>query len=134
MSKTFELRIVSSDRDFFDGKCEMIILPAIDGEHGILPHHEAMVTAIAAGEVRFLVGGQWKRAALGDGFAEVTGSHVIVVADTAEWPEEIDINRAEEALERAEERLRRKQARMEFFHTKAALSRAMARLKVTGKR
>lgn len=133
MSKTFDLKIVASDRDFFQGNCEMIILPAIDGSHGVLPEHESMVTAIRAGEVRFQVDGEWNLAALGDGFAQILPDHVVVVVDTAEWPEEIDVNRAEEAKERAEDRLRRKQALLEYHHTKAALSRAMARLKVTKK-
>lgn len=133
MAKTFELKIVSSDRNFFDGQCQLVILPANDGDHGILPEHETMVTAIAAGEVRFQVDGEWKIAALGDGFAEVTPERVVVIVDTAEWPDEIDVNRAIEARERAEDRLRRKQAKLEYHHTKAALSRAMARLKVTKK-
>lgn len=133
MNNTFDLKIVSSDRNFFEGACEMIILPAIDGDHGVLAKHESMVTAIRAGEVRFQVDGQWKIAALGDGFAQIMPDYVVVVVDTAEWPEEIDVRRAEEARERAEERLRRKQALLEYHHTKAALSRAMARLKVTKK-
>jgi len=133
MGKTFDLKIVSSDRDFFEGKTEMIILPAIDGSHGVMAEHESMVTAIQAGEVRFRSNGEWKTAALGDGFAEIMPDYVVVVVDTAEWPEEIDVNRAEEARERAEERLRTKQALLEYHHTKAALSRAMTRLKVTKK-
>ncbi|MEA4987228.1 MAG: ATP synthase F1 subunit epsilon [Anaerovorax sp.] len=133
MSKTFDLKIVASDRDFFEGKSEMIILPAIDGNHGVMAQHESMVTAIQSGEVRFQVDGEWKIAALGDGFAEIMPDYVVVVVDTAEWPEEIDVRRAEEAKERAEERLRSKQALMEYYHSKAALSRAMTRLKVTKK-
>lgn len=130
MADTFYLEIVASDKQFFRGNCEMIILPAIDGEHGVLPNHESMVTALEAGELRFKVDGEWKVAAVGDGFAEIMPQFVVLVADTVEWPEEIDHRRASEAKIRAEERLRQKQSIMEYYHSQAALSRAMARLKV----
>ena len=133
MGKAFDLKIVASDRSFFHGPCEMVILPSIDGDYGVLADHESMVTAISAGELRFLVGEEWKTAAVGDGFAEIMSDHVVLLVDTAEWPEEIDVNRAKEALERAEERLRTKQAQIEYYHTQAALARAMARLKVSKK-
>lgn len=131
--KEFHLRVAASDRLFYDGPCNMVVIPAIDGEHGVLAQHEAMVTAVSAGELRFLKDGEWNIAAVGDGFAEITPEKVVLIVDTAESPEEIDIRRADEAKERAEERLRHKQALLEYYHTKAALARAMARLKVTKK-
>ena len=70
---------------------------------------------------------------MGDGFVEIMPEFVVLLADTVEWPDEIDIRRAEEAKERAQERLRQKESQKEYYHSKAALSRAMARLKVTGK-
>lgn len=132
--KEFHLKVVASDKLFYDDTCNMVVLPAIDGEHGVLADHEPMVTAINAGELRFLLKDEWKISAVGDGFAEITPDRVVLVVDTAEWPDAIDIRRADEAKQRAEERLRNKQATLEYFHTKAALSRAMARLKVTRKR
>ena len=104
----------------------MMIFPAIDGEQGILPNHESMVTAVKTGELRFKVNGEWKEAAVGDGFVEIMPEFVVLLADTVEWPDEIDIRRAQE-------RLRQKESQKEYYHSKAALSRAMARLKVTGK-
>jgi F-type H+-transporting ATPase subunit epsilon len=109
----------------------MLIFPGIDGEHGILARHEAMVTCISAGELRFLVDGTWNYAAVSTGFVEITSDYVVLLADTVERPEDIDINRANEAKIRAEERLRQKQSIMEYYHTQAALNRAMNRLKVT---
>ena len=132
MGKTFYLEITASDRKFYNGECEMMIFPAIDGQQGILPNHESMVTAVKAGELRFKVNGEWKEAAVGDGF-EIMPEFVVLLADTVEWPDEIDIRRAKEAKERAQERLRQKESQREYYHSKAALSRAMARLKVTGK-
>jgi F-type H+-transporting ATPase subunit epsilon len=93
--------------------------------------HEAMVTCISAGELRFLVDGNWQYAAVSDGFVEITPDYVVLLADTVERPEEIDVKRAQEAKLRAEERLRQKQSIMEYYHTQAALNRAMNRLKVT---
>ncbi len=129
----FKLDIIASDRHFFSGDCNAIVLPAIDGEHGVLPGHEDMVTAIKSGEFRMQVDGEWKNVAVSDGFADIKPDSVVVIVDTAEWPEEIDINRAERARQRAEDKLRQRQSLREYYHTQAALSRAMARLKVTKK-
>lgn len=131
MAKTFQLEIIASDHPFYKGECEMLIFPGLDGEHGIMARHEAMVTCISAGELRFLVDGKWQYAAVSAGFVEITPNYVVLLADTVERPEEIDVNRANEARIRAEERLRQKQSIMEYYHTQAALNRAMNRLKVT---
>lgn len=118
MGKTFYLEITASDRRFYNGECEMMIFPAIDGEQGILPNHESMVTAVKAGELRFKVDGEWREAAVGDGFVEIMPEFVVLLADTVEWPEEIDIRRANEAKERAQERLRQKEARESIITAK----------------
>ncbi len=133
MAKTFRLDIIASDHPFFKGECEMLVFPGIDGEHGILANHEAMVTCLSAGELRFQVNGNWQYAAVSDGFVEITPEYVILLADTVEKPEEIDVNRANEAKMRAEEKLRQKQSIMEYYHSQAALNRAMNRLKITKK-
>ncbi len=127
----FYLEILSPERQFFSGNAEMIVFPAIDGLHGVLPRHEPMVTALSAGELKFKVDGQWRYAAVGDGFVEIMPEYVILLADSVELPEEIDVNRAKAAKERAEERLRQRKSQIEYYQTQAALSRAMARLKVT---
>ncbi len=133
MDKTFQLEIIASDHPFYKGECEMLVFPGLDGEHGILANHESMVTCLNAGELRFLVNGNWQYAAVSDGFVEITPDYVVLLADTVERPEEIDINRANEAKKRAEERLRQKQSIMEYYHTQAALNRAMNRLKITNR-
>lgn len=131
MAKTFQLEIIASDRPFFKGDCEMLIFPGIDGEHGIMANHEAMVTCLKAGELRFKVDGEWQYVAVSEGFVEITAKYAIILADTVERPEEIDIVRANKAKMRAEEKLRQKQSTMEYYQTQAALKRAMNRLKVT---
>ncbi|HIT72589.1 MAG TPA: ATP synthase F1 subunit epsilon [Candidatus Fimicola cottocaccae] len=131
MEKTFDLKIVASDKKFYSGPCEKLIIPAIDGSLGIMAGHESTVTTINSGELRFQVDGQWHKAAVSEGFVEIMPDYVILLVDTAELPEEIDIKRAKLAKERAEERLRQKQSMKEYYYSKAALARAMARLKVT---
>ena len=133
MATTFYLEIIASDRKFFTGECEEMVFPAIDGSRGILPGHEAMITALEAGEMKFKVNGQWKYAAVSEGFVEIMPNNVILLADTVELPEEIDINRANEAKLRAQEKLRQKQSIKEYYQTQASLNRAMNRLKVTAR-
>mgnify|MGYP001650729464 FL=1 len=133
MAKEFNLKITTCDRSFYSGPCESIVLPAIDGEHGVLADHEPMVTAIVSGECRFTANGKQNIIAVGQGFAEIKPEQVEVIVDTAEYPEEIDARRAEEAKIRAEEAMRQKQSILEYNHSQAALSRAMTRLKVKGR-
>lgn len=133
MAKEFNLRIITCDKKFYLGPCEGIVLPATDGEHGVLAGHEAMVTAIVSGECRFTENGKEHIIAVGQGFAEIKPDEVMVIVDSAEYPEEIDAKRAEEAKIRAEEAMRQKQSILEYNHSQAALSRAMTRLKVKGR-
>ncbi len=130
MASTFYLEMVSPQNIFFSGNARQIILPGPDGLYGVLPNHEPMVTAIAAGIVRFQdENGQWRTAAASDGCVEVMPERVILLAATIERPEDIDRNRAMAAKRRAEERLRQRQSQQEYYQTQAALARALARLK-----
>ena len=126
---TFYLEIITPERQFYIGTAEALVIPAVDGEMGIYPGHEPVVTAIEPGELRYKAQGKWEPAAVGAGFAEVKPDYVILLVGFAEHPEEIDRRRAEAARARAEERLRQKQSIQEYHHSKAALARAMARLK-----
>lgn len=129
---TFGLKIIASDRVFYEGRCRQIIVPAPDGEKGILPNHENMVIAVNVGDARMEVEkGKWVDIAVGAGFMEIVNNRVTMLVDTAERPEEIDIRRAEEAKERAEEQLRQRQSIQEYYHSQASLARAMNRLKVS---
>lgn len=129
MASTFYLEVLTPERIFYTGPAQEVIFQAIDGLHGVLPNHEPMVTALSAGEMKYKVDDEWRVAALGTGFAEIMPEYVIILVDTAERPEEIDLKRAELARERAEERLRQKRSLEEYYQSQAALSRALARLK-----
>ena len=134
MSK-FYVKIISSNRIFYEGFCHCLIIPAVDGEQAIMAHHEETIIAVQNGEMRMQKeeGGEWSYAVLGKGFCMAATNRVTVLADTVERPEEVDANRAKEALERAQERLRQKQSIQEYHMNQMALARAMTRLKVTHK-
>lgn len=133
MARTFHLEIIATDRIFFSGEAEHLVITAIDGLLGILPGHEPLVTSLPTGEMKYLVDGEWRYAAISEGFIQVMPDSSIILADTCELPEEIDIKRAEEAKARAEELLRQKQSIKEYYETQAALNRAINRLKISNK-
>lgn len=128
---SFSLKVIASDKVFFDGKCESLIIPASDGELCIMAHHQNMVVAINVGMVRFRAEGstEWTKAIVGIGFVHVAHNLVTMLVDTAERPEDIDEVRARQALERAQEQLRQNQSIQEYHVSQASLSRAMYRLK-----
>lgn len=133
MASTFKLEILTPERVFFSDHVEMIVVATPQGQLGILAGHVPMVATIAVGISRIRKeNGEWVEALLTEGFMEVNQEKAIIIADTAEWPDEIDANRAEAAKKRAEERLAMKKSEEEYAKSQAALARAMARLKVTG--
>lgn len=133
MANTFYLEIITPDRQFYIGPAESLIFPSLDGAYGVEPSHEPVVTAIEPGELQYKVDGVWERAVVSTGFAEIMPDYVILLVSAAEHPDEIDAKRAEDAKERAEERLRQKTSIQEYYSSKAALARAMARLKARGR-
>lgn len=129
---TFKLKIVASNKVFFDGDCEQLVIPiAGDGLKGFLANHENVVAPIEFGEMKITPSnGDVIEAFIGSGFIEFFDNEADVVCISAELPEEIDKRRAKEAKERAEEELRQKQSVTEFRQSQADLARAMERLKI----
>ncbi len=132
--RTFRLEIVTPDRIFYSGEAESVIVSTVTGERGIMKGHIPMVTCVDAGTVKIRNGNDWKEAVITEGFMEIKQDSMVLLTDTAEWPSEIDRNRAEAAKIRAEERLHKQLSQIEYVRSKAAMARAMARLKVSGKR
>ena len=130
---TFWVKVIASDHVFYNGNCEALVVPAHDGEVGILPHREAMILAIQEGELKFRIPGEqeYHHAVVGLGIVQVANNRVTVVVDTAERPEDIDEVRAKQALERAKEQLRQKQSIREYYMSKASMARALSRLKAS---
>ncbi len=131
--EVFQLKIITSSRVFHEGPCYCLIIPALDGEQAIMAHHEDMIIAIKAGGMRLQTkkDGEWQYAAIGQGFCQVANNRAVLLADEVEKPEEVDANRAREALERAKERLRQSQSTQEYHMAQAAMARALVRLKET---
>lgn len=130
----FHLEILATDHPFYQGDCENLVFPTLDGLYGILPNHEPMIAIVSAGEIKFKDGdGNWDYAAVSNGYIVVEGNKVMILADSVEKPEDIDRKRAEAAKERAEAKLREKESIKEFYHTQAALNRAINRLKVSSR-
>ena len=132
--KTFHLEIVTPDKQFFIGEADGLVLPALDGSLGVEAGHEPIATAVEPGELRFRSQGAWTSVVVGQGLTEVMPDRVMVLVSAAERPEEIDLKRAEAARERAEERLKQKLSVRDYYNSKAALARAMARLKAARKK
>ncbi|WP_342758250.1 ATP synthase F1 subunit epsilon [Kineothrix sedimenti] len=132
--ETYSLIVMAADKTFFDGHCASLIIPSLDGLVGIQAHHENMVIAVKEGEIRIkLEDGTEIEALVGIGFFKIINNRATLLVQTVERPEDIDIARAREAEERAMENLRQKQSLREYYHTQAALSRAMSRLKTVDK-
>jgi F-type H+-transporting ATPase subunit epsilon len=126
------LEIVTGERLVFSDEVDMVIAPGVEGQLGILPKHAPLLTALSIGELRVKKGQEELSFAIGGGFMEVYKDKVIVLADTAERAEEIDIARAEEARRRALESLkeRGRLSREEFAQAEARLRKAVTRIKV----
>ena len=131
---TFKLKIMTSNKVFYDGKCVKLIITATDGALEIMANHEAAVFAVVPGIFRYTRDdSEWIEAVSGNGFVMVYNNEAMLIIDSAELPEDIDMVRAEEAKERAEEQMRQDRSQREYLHSKASLARAMARWKATSK-
>ena len=127
---TVRLDIVTAERVVYSEDVDVVVAPGVDGQLGILPHHTPLMTTLQAGELRARTGGEEFFLAISGGFLEVRPDRVIVLADSAERAEEIDIARAEEAKRRAEERLSRPIPGVDMARAEAALRRSLIRIRV----
>jgi len=125
----FTLKIMSPEKKFFDGEAVEVVFSTPEGSIGIMGGHSPMIAAVSEGVVRILTEDDWKIAAVGQGFCEITSTVAEFYLDTAEWADEIDVVRAREALERANHRINNIKSKQEYLRTQASISRALARLK-----
>ena len=126
--------IVTAERIVYSDEIDVLVAPGIDGELGILPRHAPLLTVLKPGEIRVVKDGEESLIAVSGGFMEVLGNKVTILADTAERAEEIDVQRAEEALVRAQERVAASPSDVDLERAMAELRRSQARLKVAGRR
>ena len=129
--RSFKLRIISPDRIFYEGEAIMLELNTLDGLVGIYKNHMPMTYIIEPGVMRITESEESvKEAALHSGFMQILQEEITVLAEVVEWPEEIDLDRAEDAKERAEKRIQEKAQGTDIYRAEAALLRAMARINV----
>lgn len=128
------VEIVTPYGMFFEGQVEMVVITAKDGQIGIMAGHTPLIAALTPGEIRLKTDGSWRALNATNGYAEIGPELMIIVVNAAEWPEQIDLSRAEEALVRAEKRLNDLQTdRQEKQHARHGVERAKARIRVKQK-
>jgi F-type H+-transporting ATPase subunit epsilon len=128
MAEMFELKIIEPDGMFYEGQASFLEFASVMGEMGVYANHIPLTTILAPGVVKIHNDGQVKKAAVMGGFIEIQKDRITVMAENAEWPDEIDVERAKAAKKRAEERLQKKDAGLDTARAEAALKRAMARI------
>lgn len=124
----FVIKIITPDRVFYDGLATMVEFNTTEGEVGIYKNHIPMTMIIKPGILYITDGGEQKTAALHAGFVEILQDRITILAEIVEWPNEIDLNRAEAAKERAEKRLAEKDPKTDIARAETALLRSLARI------
>jgi len=131
MPNLFNLKILTPEREFFDGDVEAVTATAPDGKVTVLADHTPFIMPVSVGTISIKRDGVWEDSVNSEGFMEVHHKGVLIFVQACEHPGEIDTRRAEEARRRAEEHMRQKQSMSEYKQSRIALARAMARLKIT---
>jgi F-type H+-transporting ATPase subunit epsilon len=130
MADSFQLEIVTPEKKVVDTAAEEIQIPGKNGYLGILPGHAPLITELAVGEIKYRAEGKEQLLAVAWGFAEVLPDKVTILAETAERPSEIDVERARKAKDRAEERLTSGDTNVDVERSLNALAKAETRLEV----
>lgn len=126
------LEVTTPERVFYEADVRMVELTTTEGEVGIYPNHIPMTMIVAPGILTITESdGTKKEAALMKGFLEITGDAMSILAEVAEWPDEIDLERAKKAKERAKKRLAAKEADIDTARAELALKRALIREKIS---
>ncbi|HIR66683.1 MAG TPA: ATP synthase F1 subunit epsilon [Candidatus Coproplasma avicola] len=132
--KNFTLHLVGADRLFYEGECQSVVVPAVDGQYGVLADHANLITAIVPGELSFTVPGEKSEVvAVAGGIMKVEDNDVLILVDYILRPEEIDADRAMQEEAAAREIMLQKRSRREYRSAQAQLARAVTKLKVRRK-
>jgi F-type H+-transporting ATPase subunit epsilon len=134
MADTFQLEIVTPEKKVVDTAAEEVQIPGKSGYLGILPGHAPLITELAVGEITFRAGVGEQRLAVAWGFAEVLPDKVTILAETAERPSEINVERASQSKERAEQRLTSGDPSVDVERSLDALHKAETRLEVAAEK
>ena len=129
--KTFMLSVLAADSCIYVGECSSVILPAADGQYGVRADHCNTISAVVPGLLEYtLPNGEVQSVAVSNGMVKIENNEVMILVDSAERPEEIDIRRAERAAAEAREQMLQKKSIMEYRTAEAYLARALNRIKV----
>ncbi|MDR1532514.1 MAG: ATP synthase F1 subunit epsilon [Clostridiales bacterium] len=128
---TFRLRLVSPMRLMYDGDVDMVIMRAKEGDIAFMSGHIPLTTALGYGIMKIIKGEETREASVFGGFVEANGKSVTVLSDMLEWPDEIDIKRAERARERAERAMQEAKDQVEYRRAELAFRRATVRIEVS---
>ena len=132
---TLRLEVVTPERKTYSEDVDMVTVPGVDGEYGILPLHVPLITQLKAGELRIMKGGQETSLATGGGFAEVMPDRVSILTDSAILVQDIDESAAQKAVDRAKAALEDKSlGTEEQAAAEAALAHSLAQLHVKRRR
>lgn len=132
-SRFFDLEIITPDRVFWSGKASMLEMNTTEGQVGIYKKHIPMTMILQPGIVKIHMEGELKEAAVHAGFAEILPEKITMMAEVAEWPDEIDLNRAKEAEARAQRRLQAHDPKLNISRAELALKRALVRQELASK-
>ncbi|MBO5198484.1 MAG: ATP synthase F1 subunit epsilon [Lachnospiraceae bacterium] len=127
----FKLSVLAADRPFYIGECSSLVLPTPEGQYGVLAHHSNTIAAVVPGLLEFtLPDGETRTAAVSEGMVKIEDNEVLILVDSAERPEDIDVSRAQRAAEEAREQLLQQKSIIEYRAAEAYLARALNRIKV----
>lgn len=132
--KKFNLQIISPTRIFFDGDVTMVEMKTTEGEIGVYAGHIPLTVILEPGVIRITQEGGTREAALHDGFVEIRKDKITILAESCEWPDEIDVERANEARERAENRIKSGRKDVDMIRAELALKKALTRINLAGRR
>ena len=130
---TFKVSIITPERTFYEGEATMVEFNTVEGEIGVLPKHIPLTTVIAPGICTITESEGVKKAAVHAGLAEILPDKVTLLAEIAEWPDEIDVERARSAEDRARARLAEKDANLDVLRAEVALKKALVRQDIKAK-
>jgi F-type H+-transporting ATPase subunit epsilon len=130
MANTFQLEIVTPSRLLVKDAAEEAQIPGVGGYLGILPGHAPLITELAVGVITYKASGATHTLSVAWGFMEVLPDKVTILAEAAERPQEIDVERAQKAKDRAEQRLKSNDLQVDYTRAEDALQRAETRLNV----
>ena len=129
----FNLQILTPDKEFYSGETENLIVRTTVGDKGILAKHEDYVAALPIGKLKVKIDGSFRTAAVSEGIVKVSKEKTVVLVQSCEWADEIDVSRARAAEERAKQLLEHKESAQQQDIAEMRLKKALNRIRIAEK-